>query len=67
MAIKMSVLQIPQALIVHNMATKKPCRALFIEPFRCTFIVEYKLIWTVIWREKKKQEDLITFLKGQNV
>ena len=48
MAFKMSVLQIPQALLVHNVATKNPCRALFIEPFRCTFIVEYKLIWTVI-------------------
>ena len=32
--------------------------------FQCIFMVEEKLIWTVIW---KNQEDLVTFPKGQNV
>ena len=61
----MLVLQVPQTSLIHKMPTKRPLQGrLFIETFHCIFLVEEKLIWTMIW---KNQEDLVTFLKGQDI
>ena len=50
----MFILQVPQTSLIHEMATKDPCRA---NPFFAFWDRDM---------QQKKYEDLIAFLKGQD-
>ena len=60
----MLVLQVPPTSLVHKWQQKKPAGQTLYRTFNCLFMEEEKFIWIVKW---KNQEDLKTFLKGQDV
>ena len=60
----MLVLQVPPTSLIHKMSTKTTAGQTLYRTLSLHIYVEETFIWTEIW---KNQEDMITFLKGQDL